>query len=399
MKKFIIPILSLTLGLSFTGFSQVKIQGTITDPAPGGNKVAVYGKNNSATDLSNVLFGNITLTFSIVDQTLTGGTNPTEAQIVKASKIPSLDILPVDGNNPYIQNGRAYYSYNMTNISSATLPNDGSTWLAGSVSNQIAEFTFPTNTFFPDMRLEDLSPDGGPNAFMFWYVQVNGAGAITDDTEKFFGTVIIPPTNGGSAAPSFVPLQPFSVVPVKFLGFTAIRSNNNAILNWQVENEDINTAKYEVEISTGGVSFERIASINPLNNGRSSNVYSFTKENISALRNAGVIYFRIKQIDRDGKFVYTQIRSIRLDGKSFSAAAFPNPLKDLTKLTIDLAQDETISIQVTDVLGKQLSNVQLQGVKGPNFRDINLGKYSNGTYMIKVQAGTEVKTLSVVKTN
>jgi hypothetical protein len=396
MKKFIIPFLALTFGLTYSGFSQIKIQGTITDPSPGGNKVAVYGKNNSTTDLANVLFGNINITFSIVDQTLTGGTNPTDAQIVKDSKIPSLDILPVDGNNPYIISGRAYYSYNMSNISSNTIT---STWPAGSVANPIAEFTFPTNTFFPSMRLEDLSPDGGPNAFMYWYVQVNGAGAITDDTEKFFGTVTIPPTNGGSAAPSFVPLQPFSLLPVKFLGFTAIKNNNNAILNWQVENEDINTARYEVEISTSGVNFEKIASLNPLNNGRSSNVYSFTKENLSALRNAGVIYFRIKQIDRDGKFVYTQIRSIRLDGKSFSAAAFPNPLKDLTKLTIDLAQDETISIQVTDVLGKQLSNVQLQGVKGPNFRDINLGKYSNGTYMIKIQAGTEVKTLSVVKTN
>ena len=393
MKNFITALL-LAVFISSAGFSQIKIQGTIADPAPGGNKVKVFGKNNSGSDLSNVLFGNINLTFSIADQ---GAANPTDAQITKASLIPSLDITPSDANNPYIISGRAYYSYIMSNISTATTT---STWLANSKDNPIAEFTFPTNTFFSGLRLDDRSPAGGPNGQMFWYVQVNGAGDITDYTTMFFGVPAIPPTNNAQVSPSFVPLQPFSVVPVKFLNFTATKSGNNAILNWSVENEDANTATYQVEVSANGVDFARVlTTLNALNNGRASNTYNYTQENIASFRNAGVIYYRVKQTDRDGKFVYTPIRSIRLDGKSFAVTAFPNPAKEFTKLTIELAQDEMIVINVTDAAGKQVSASQVQGFKGPNFRDINLNKLSNGSYMIKVQAGTEVKTLPVVKTN
>jgi hypothetical protein len=272
-----------------------------------------------------------------------------------------------------------------------------SNWPANSNNNPIAEFTFPRNNFFSGMRLDDLSPDGGANQQMYWYVNVIGAGDLTDYSNMFYGVETLPPTNSGGAAPSFVGLQPFSVVPVNYLGFTATRNNNSALLNWQVANEGTNTDRYEIEISGNGIEFEKTATLPALNNGRQGNNYSFTKENISAVRNSGVIYFRIKQIDIDGKFVYSPIRSVRLDGKSFSAGAFPNPVRSSTKLTIDLLEASPLIITVTDAAGKQLLNFQYQGMKGPNFRDIDMSKLSSGSYIIKIQAGTEVRNIPVVK--
>lgn len=190
-----------------------------------------------------------------------------------------------------------------------------------------------------------------------------------------------------------------AVVPVKFVGFNVTKNNNNALLNWSVENENANTANYEVELSANGVNFEKVATIAPFNNGRAANSYNFTQQNLSSIRNSGVIYFRIKQIDRDGKFVYTEIKSVRLDGKTFAVNAFPNPVKDYTKVTIDLVDNTPINIAIVDAAGKQVDAIQLQGIKGVNVKSINMSTFASGSYLIKVQAGTELKTIAVVKTN
>jgi hypothetical protein len=395
MKKFFACISFAFLFMPFLSKGQA-VQGTITDPNPGGNLVRVYGKIGSP-GLTNAQFLNINITISIPDQS--GGLgNPTDAEITKTSLISNLGITPALNSglaaNPWVSNGRAYYSYILNDNGNGV----GTTWPANSNNNPIAEFTFPRNNFFSGMRLDDLSPDGGANQQMYWYVNVIGGGDLTDYSTMFYGVPDLPPSNNGGAAPSFVGIQPFSVVPVNFLGFTATKNNNSALLYWQVANEGTNTDRYEIEISGTGIEFEKQATVPAFNNGRQGNNYSFTQDNLSALRNSGVIYFRIKQIDLDGKFVYSAIRSVRLDGKSFSAGVYPNPVKSSTKLTIDLLESMPLIISVTDATGKQVRSFQYQGVKGPNFRDIDMSSLSSGSYIIKVQAGADVKNLPVVKT-
>ena len=221
MKKIFIPISVVLCLFSLEVFSQT-VKGTVADK--GGNTIGVYGEPNA--DLNNVLFRNINITFSILDQ---GAGNPTNAQITLASGIPNLDLVPVStaGGNPYLPgNGRAYYSYIMSDNGLLTT----STWPANRKDNSIADFTFPTNSYFSSLRMDDVSPTGGPNLQMYWYVEVIGTGDITDYNTMFFGTPGLPPTNNSGAAPSYVPLQPIIVIPVKFIGFTVTRSNNDAIL-------------------------------------------------------------------------------------------------------------------------------------------------------------------------
>jgi hypothetical protein len=186
-------------------------------------------------------------------------------------------------------------------------------------------------------------------------------------------------------------------LPVKFLDFTATKNNNSALLSWLVENEDVNTALYEVEISTTGADFRKAATLQPLNNGRSSNSYSFTQDNLSGIRNNGIIYFRIKQIDKDGKFVYSDIRNVRISGRGIVFGVYPNPVKQSATVSFDLENSEKISFVLTDATGKQVWGNQLQGVKGANFTSINMAKFAAGTYNLKLQTATESKVIAVVK--
>lgn len=205
-------------------------------------------------------------------------------------------------------------------------------------------------------------------------------------TTTAFGTAHVLPLNN-------VP------VPVKFLGFDVVKKNNSAVINWSVENETALTDKYIIESSINGISFTTLATVVSSYNGRGNNVYSFVQDNLSAVRNSGVIYYRIKQIDKGGQSVSTSIKNVRLDGKAFAVSAFPNPIKSFTKLTIDLLNESRIIISITDATGKQVKGMQIQGFKGLNVKDVNLSNLSSGNYMLKVQAGAEVRSLPLVKAN
>jgi hypothetical protein len=392
MKKILIAI-SVTVFSIFSIKAQT-VQGTIVSPSV--NKLVVYAKIGSP-GLTNTLFLGVNITISIPDQSALGG-NPTDAQITAASKISNLSIAPaLTGSytaNPYVTGGRAYYSYILNDNAATT----GTTWAANSINNPVAEFTFPSNSYLSGAQLNDLSSDGGPNQQMYWFVSIiGGAGDLTDYTNMFYGLVSAPPTNNGGTIPSFVPLQTLSVLPVKFLGFTVIKNNNAAILNWSVENEDANTDKYEILRSANGVNFATVATISAKNNGTSTNTYSFTQDNLSSIRNTGVIYFRIKQIDKDGKAVITEIKNVRLTGKGLAIGVYPNPIKQVANVSFDLEKEADVILSVLDASGKQIITNQFQGFKGPNIKSLDMAKLASGSYLLKIQNGTETKTMPIVK--
>ncbi len=237
----------------------------------------------------------------------------------------------------------------------------------------------------------ELASDQVDGNYVFGVVDGGGV-QIAPTGDQLYGTGFFKVGTGDFVSLNNVP------VPVKFLGFDVAKKNNSAVLNWSVENESALTDKYIIESGVNGIDFPTVvATIAASKNGRGSNTYSFTQDNLSVVKSSGVIYYRIKQIDKDGKFVYTPIKNVRLDGKAFAVNAYPNPVKNNTKLTIDLLNESKIIISVTDGAGKQVKTMQIQGFKGPNIKDLNLSNLSSGNYMMKVQAGSEVKSIPLVK--
>jgi len=78
---------------------------------------------------------------------------------------------------------------------------------------------------------------------------------------------------------------------------------------------------------------------------------------------------------------------------------YPNPIKSVANLSFDLLQPGKVSITITDATGKLVKNMQVQGFKGSNIKDINLSNLSSGNYMLKLQTGGEVSTMPLVKAN
>jgi hypothetical protein len=387
MKRFIITATLVFTFITTHVYAQTTVQGTID--YEGSNTVEVFGKPNTSS-ISSVFFGNINITFSIVDQ---GASDPTFASIARASQIPSLDLYPTDSATdvpaaptPYVIGGRAYYSFLMTANTSTT----STTWTANA-DNPIATFTFATDPSIPawGLRLDDVSPTGGPNGQMFWYVQVTGLGDVTNYTTMFYGTGAV---NNGGTSPSYVPLN--TIVPVKFTGFAATKQNDNALLNWAVSNETFLTDHYEVERSLDGINFTSIASVSV--KGGSTNTYNYTDDNISLLKSSGVIYYRIEEFDKNGNISYTEVKAVKVT-TGLTIGAYPNPAKNIVSVSIFLDKEATLSLDLSDASGKMIQQMQIQGAKGNNINKLNLDGLATGSYLLKVNSGSEIASLPIVK--
>lgn len=114
------------------------------------------------------------------------------------------------------------------------------------------------------------------------------------------------------------------LVPVTLLSFTGTENDNAINLNWKIADE-LNISKYELEQSTNGINFTKIA---VLAGGKTS--YSFTDKNISLLTEN--YYYRLKIVNTSTNFFYSKIVPIKIRGKQ-SFVLSPNPAKNQVTVT------------------------------------------------------------------
>ena len=118
-------------------------------------------------------------------------------------------------------------------------------------------------------------------------------------------------------------------------------------------------------------------------NGLNLNSYSF-KDNVSNL-NAANIYYRIKQIDNDGRSSRSNIVRVNLNGLKKLITVAPNPAKDFVNVSLQSKLNSLASVAIIDIKGAVLFTKTIQLSKGLN--NINLseiGKLQNGMYVLRI---------------
>ncbi|MFT3911098.1 MAG: T9SS type A sorting domain-containing protein [Ferruginibacter sp.] len=177
-----------------------------------------------------------------------------------------------------------------------------------------------------------------------------------------------------------------TVVPVKLTSFTARREDKIVQLNWTTEQE-INSKTFVVERSTDQHKWTEIARLNA--SGNSSQKINYTAADFNPAK--GVNYYRLKQIDLDGKFNYSEIRSVYF-GNDVNVVLVPNPASD--KVTVYLPDNSAMStIQVFNANGQLMKTIS----SADESVQINLAGFSRGMYTIKVSGKNmyEVKKLLI----
>ncbi len=163
------------------------------------------------------------------------------------------------------------------------------------------------------------------------------------------------------------------VLPIILQQFIVTKKENSAILQWQSKAE-INSKAYEVERSVDGNKFDKLTTIEA--KGVAAN-YDFLDNNLPTVK---VIYYRLRLIDKDGKYSYSEVRQLSIINAPTSIKIYPNPVS-YGKLNVDFGEEIKAKSPyiITTVQGKTVQ----QGVLNNQQETINVQKLTKGMYIIK----------------
>jgi hypothetical protein len=379
MKKLISIIAAVLITLAC--YAQPYFQGTfVKDAAYAANKKIIFRINPTASITTAISYIEFAFRYPTAAVTSFNVANITPNTAVfpglNIQRLP--DFVDLPGGFTYVK-----FVHNTATIASNTYAPNVNGFDVFSIT------TSGTPSIIPQI---DMASDVlGAQNFVFGVV--NGAGDFIDPGagNQLYGT--------GFNVNGTVHLLPLDniVLPVRIASFTAIKNDNNALLSWTVENETSSVIRYEVERSIDGVKFEKINTLVPLNNGNTSNIYNLVDPNLSTIKNGGVIFYRISQIDFDGSFVYSEVRNVRVSDKGGLISAYPNPAREFTMLKVDVVDEGDINIMLVNAEGKQLQTTLLKAQKGINLKRIDMSNLPAGSYALRAIISGELKTIGVIK--
>ena len=234
------------------------------------------------------------------------------------------------------------------------------------------------------------------NNFSFAYVDLNPTttGTINGVTYVQFDTITS--FSGGSGGIGFTPHAGVGL-PVSLLNFKGDVKEAYNYITWTTASE-INNHHFELESSVDGISFSKIATIAGHGTTTTTNYYSFNdyKYNMPAT------YYRLKQVDNDGKetttnmIILTRKSSANIDAV---ISIYPNPTKEITTLSIDVQENTDAVYTIYDVTGKIVSQGNVTCNVGINNTPIQTNQLSDGVYVVDVLINGKHINSRIVKTS
>jgi hypothetical protein len=188
-------------------------------------------------------------------------------------------------------------------------------------------------------------------------------------------------------------------LPIFLLEFRALLIDKDVKLNWTTSSE-INNNGFEVERSNDGNNFEKINFAR--GNGTTNTLRNYEFIDVSApLDKTNVIYYRLKQIDFDGKFEYSKIIYVSKNQPQLNSVfVHPNPF--VNTISISFASDNLGKgiIVLTDITGRKISAKEIEMTKGINSYELNeTSSLQQGIYFIRLTENGNTSVSKIIKVN
>ncbi len=222
------------------------------------------------------------------------------------------------------------------------------------------------------------------------YIVTNGSFiAEIDDTT---GALIRNIVSGISA--QYVNLIDFSIVPVELTSFVGSSVDGNVVLNWNTATE-INNSGFEIQKSMDRINFSNLAFVPGFGTTTEPRSYSYTDNTV----NNGKYYYRLKQIDFNGEFAYSDIVEVDVAAPNTFALSqnYPNPFNPTTIITYSLPQKSYVTLKIYDVLGNEAATLVNQTQSAGKY-DVryDASGLSNGVYFYTITADHFTSTKKMV---
>lgn len=241
------------------------------------------------------------------------------------------------------------------------------------LASDIDDVTIPMKPIYEHLvriRLDKLNPDNKPK--LTWLY--NGGTTETvvfldDETTQIFIN---------SPVDDIIDLD-LNFAPVELLRFDAFASTHASLLHWESATE-INFEGYEVQRSTDGVRFEKIAWVEGQGDETTGQSYQLEDKEV---RLSQLYYYRLKIIDVDETFEFSPIRVVKFGETEIIVTIYPNPAKDHFNLSVVSLEEGAGELIILDTKGSEVRNYGIDLNIGPNEILIPIDGLAKGNYLIQ----------------
>ncbi|MHA4845927.1 T9SS type A sorting domain-containing protein [Flavitalea antarctica] len=165
------------------------------------------------------------------------------------------------------------------------------------------------------------------------------------------------------------------ILPVIIADFTVTNNTNSINLSWSTKQES-NSAYFLVERSNDGTSWYQVGKVKASGNSSVSVRYNFS----DLTKVSGAAHYRLKMIDLDNKYVYSDVKSIR-NATAAVVKVFPNPASDYATITLD-AKAGSSKIRLINQNGQVVAEKMVTA--GNSVVNLSLKQYQAGAYAINI---------------
>lgn len=181
-----------------------------------------------------------------------------------------------------------------------------------------------------------------------------------------------------------------NVLPISLMSFTGQLMRDVVNLQWITASE-LNYDYFELDHSTDDISFVPVAKIAGKGTSSFKNIYLFTDSHPAS----GSNYYRLKQVDYDGHFTFSNIIMVDYRGSKELFRLYPNPTTDAVNITFPEINNESSIINVYDGNGKLIRNRKING--NSTSVQINIKALPIGIYEVEWKNGNGHQVLKMIK--
>lgn len=333
------------------------------------------GYTGNPTPITYVLTETSTSLTSTATITVTYLKAPNSDNHTTSIQKPSVDqFLPLNGagDNPPLLSGSdpedGTYTGNVgvpTNpngVIITALPTNGDLYYDG---GKVTQNEVDNKTLFRNPALFSLKMTGtGYSSTKFEYAYVDSDG-ITDPT------------------PAFYTVSWDGALPVTLVSFNAVAQEGAVHLSWKTA-EETNASHFDIERSSDAKTWKKVKETAAA--GESLTPTSYTA--IDETPRAGISYYRLKTVDRDGTFAYSRTVSVNLENTGLTTSVYPNPASSVLYIK---GVEFVRHISLTNTNGQVVAQYNAMPEKG-----IDLSRLSSGIYLVRIVAEDGSQTVRKV---
>ena len=243
-----------------------------------------------------------------------------------------------------------------------------------------------------------LTTSGYPTGWTEFTITLSGISGTVAGRVAFRYYVTDAGPNGNNS--DYIGIDKFTYAistPVTLLNFSANSVHENKVnLLWTTGCE-INNAYFSIERSLDGKSFSRIGKVETQGNTCNTQEYLYADESIGALKSVSHVYYRLKQVDIDGKYSHSNVVLLKLRNKGNLDIVSTYFNSSSLNIKFNNESQEKVTISIADLNGKLILINNLQSQVGINNFIVDMGRFGSGMYLITINNGVEKVSRMILK--